>query len=1040
MKKLIEFFIERSLLVNLLSVIIVLVGVLSAIMLKKDTFPEVDFDVIVVSTYYPGSTPEDVEKLITIELERQVKEVDGIEELNALSFEGRSVLNITVDPDYDGDKVLQDVKDAVDSVTDLPEDATDPTVVKAKNTQRSVLKIAITGANEKLSRKVSKDLRDELEQINGVAKVELNGYREEEVVVEVNLNKLNQYQITIGELATAIQARNLNLPGGKLETGSVEYLIRTKGEFESEDDIRNVVIRSNNTGENVKISQVATVTRALNSSAIVQRAQKENAIFVNVKKKFTADILKVTDKAKDKVVKFFEKQDKEQVGYFYVDDLSYFVKRRLGVLTENGLFGLILVFFTLLCFLNFRISVITSLGAPIAFLTAFMFMDALGVSINLISMFGLILVLGMLVDDSIIVSEAFYQHLEKGMKPKDAALKASYETVKPVTATIVTTMLAFGSIFFMGGIMGKFLWPVPAVVIICLLASWLECFFVLPSHLADFVKLSPKSAEKKKWYEPLRQRYEKFLTFCLKHYAITIFVFIAALIGSLVMAKGMRFELFPGDDVREVVINLKGKVGDPLDKTMAKAKEIETAVYAKMDKKEIKALRTIVGTSWSKNSSSRTGSHYAVFILYLTDPTERERSTDDILASVKPEFDRIKGDYEVSSEKLQGGPPTGKPIEVVIKGENLAELKYLAEETLKEVKALSGSVNPEMDYEDGKTQIIIDVNNAEAKRLGLSTTSVAQAVRRAFAEDSLTEIRESDDDIEVVLKLQKESRGDITSLENLYILNNQGRRIQLSRVAKLKEEVGAFIIRRLDRKRTISVYSDINKEKTTPVAAADELRPKLEKLFAAYPTAKFELGGENKDTAESMVRLAKAASIALGAIFLVLVAMFSSLGQPIVILSAIPLGLIGVIITFKILGLALGFMAMMGVIGLVGVVVNDSIVLVNFINLKREEGFEIVNAIIEAGKSRFRPIILTTFTTVAGLLPIAHAEGGDPFLKPMAISFAWGLLFSTFVTLFFIPCCYLTYDRMLTLPEKIGNLKNWILRKSGKVDNQPVQS
>lgn len=1032
MKKIIEFFIERSLLVNLLSVIIVIVGILSAVMLKKDTFPEVDFDMVFVNTYYPGSTPEDVEKLITIELERKVKEVDGIEELNALSFEGRSILTLKVDPDYDGDQVLQDVKDAVDNADGLPEDATIPSVNKAKNTQRSILKVAITGANEILSRKTAKELRDELERIKGVAKVEMNGYREEEILIEVDPKRLNRYQLTFDELAEAVKARNLNLPGGKLESESVEFLIRTKGEFESIEDIKNVVVRSNNTGANVRVGQIADVKRVLNSSSIIQRAQKENAIYLNIRKKFTSDLVRVTEKAKETVETFYKDLSNPDVGYFYIDDQSFYVKRRLGVLSGNGIFGLILVFATLLFFLNFRISVITSLGAPIAFLTAFMFMDALGLSLNLISMFGLILVLGMLVDDSIIVSEAFYQYLEKGMKPKEAAIRSAVDTVKPVTATIITTMLAFGSIFFMGGIMGKFLWPVPAVVIICLIASWFECFFVLPSHLADFVKIAPHKRNKKKWYEPLRDKYTNILELCLRHYLITIFAFTATLVGCVVVAKGMSFELFPGDDVREVIFNVKGKVGDPLDKTLTKVKEVEKEIFKETTEEERKAVRSIVGVQWARNNA-RNGSHYGAFVLYLTDPVDRKRSTDEIIQALTSRFNKIKGDYEISSEKLQGGPPRGKPIEVIIKGDSLKDLKSLSEKVQKEVLETPGVISMELDYEDGKTQVIIDVNNVEAKRLGLSTTTIASAVRRAFAGDSLTEIRESDEDIEVILKLTPEYRGDINSLESLYILNNQGRRIQLSRVASLKEEVGAFIIRRLDRKRTISVYGDINKDETTPVEAADSLKPRLDAIFKDYPSARYELGGENKDTADSMIRLAKAASIALGAIFLVLVAMFGSLSQPIVILSAIPLGLIGVIITFKVLGLALGFMAMMGVIGLVGVVVNDSIVLVNFINLRRKDGFEIINAILEAGASRFRPIILTTFTTVAGLLPIAHGTGGDPFLKPMAISFAWGLLFSTFVTLFFIPCCYLMFDRMGKIPQKIKNKFHG--KKSG---NEPV--
>ncbi|MCY4644130.1 MAG: efflux RND transporter permease subunit, partial [Bacteriovoracales bacterium] len=872
------------------------------------------------------------------------------------------------------------------------------------------------GKNEIERRKVAKDLRDQIELISGVAKVDLSGYRKEEIVVEIFPKKLNHYQVTVDEVAQAIKGRNMNLSGGKLETESAEFLIRTKGEFENIDDIKNVVVRSNNTGANVKITQIGEVSRVLSSSSILHRAQRENAIYLNVKKKFSADVIETTEKVKDTLKDFFSKD--RGIDYTIVNELAFYVKRRLGILTSNGLFGFCLVILVLLFFLNLRVSIITALGAPIAFLTAFALMESIGVSFNLISMFGLILVLGMLVDDAIIVSEHFYQHIENGMPPKQAAVTAAYETIQPVTATILTTILAFGSIFFMGGIMGKFLWPVPAVVIICLIASWLECFFILPSHLADFAGTHKKTKSKRRWYDPLRQVYEKALRFCLKRYIITSITFIGVLIASLALAKSMRFELFPGDDSKEVTINITGKVGTPLAQTEKVVIKIEEALDQTLKKDELRAIRGIVGSQIRMRSAKRTGGHYSSFILYLTEPTERKRSTDEIIAKVNEQIKNLVPGYEVEIDKLKGGPPRGSPIEIQLKSDSLKDLKKASKEIENLLNQTEGVVNASTDFEDGKTQLIIDVDEEEVKRLGLSTAQVATAVRRVYSGDSVTQIRESGEDIEVILRLDEFSRSKIDILKDLYILNNRGQRIQLSRLAKIEKEVGSFIIRRLDRKRTISVTGNIDKGKTTPVAIAKKIRPQIEKMVKGYPGLGFTMGGENKDTVESMLRLAKAAIIALGAIFFVLVAIFSSLGQPIVILSAIPLGLIGVIITFKMFGMALGFMAMMGVIGLVGVVVNDSIVLVNFINKRRESGKEVIPAILEAAKSRFRPIILTSFTTVASLLPIAHG-GGDPFLKPMALSFAWGLMFSTVVTLFFIPCAYLIYDK---LAERVGRL------------------
>ena len=1007
----IEFFIHRSFLVNLLSIIIVIVGVLSVITLQKDTFPTVSFGMIIINTSYPGTTPEDVEKRITIELEKKIKDIDGIKELNAMSFEGRSILYLKIDPDYDDKKVLADVKDGIDSINDFPKEVKGPFVKMAKNTHRSILKIALTGKDEMLVRRIAKDLRDKIELVRGIAKAELRGYRNEEVLVEVSPKKLNRYQVTVDEVAEAIKGRNMNLSAGKLETPTAELLIRTRGEFESTKDIENIIVHSNNTGANVRISQIGKVRRVLSRSSIFNRAQRSNAIYLNVKKKLTADVLTTTNKTKEVLKDFFTQRKDNGVNYLIVDELAFFVKRRLGVLTSSALLGFLLVIGGLFLFLNFRISIVTSLGAPIAFLSAFALMDVMGISINLISMFGLILVLGMLVDDAIIVSEHFYQHIEKGIAPKEAAILAAHETVGPVTATILTTMLAFGSLFFMGGIMGKFLWQVPAVVIICLAASWIECFFIMPSHLANFVRPKDILAKKRRWYDSFRDAYVKVLGVCLRHYFLTVITFFALLVMSCILAKSMRFELFPGDDVREVFINIKGQVGDPLEKTEKAVIKIENILYEIIQEDELRAIRGMVGTQVKQRSAGR-GTHYGGFIIYLTDPSQRKRSTDQILKEINQRVKPAIPGYEILTKKRVGGPPRGGLAEVQLKSNSLDDLKQASLEVISLFKKIEGVISVESDFEEGKIQLIVDVNEMEVKRLGLSTVKVAQGVRRAYGGDSVTTIRESDEDVEVILKLDEKSRSQVNVLKDLYLLNNRGQRIQLSRIAKIKKEVGVFIIRRLDRKRIISVNGDLDKKKITPVEFASQLRPEVEEVVKKYPSMSFIMGGENKDTKESMVRLSKATVIALGAIFLVLVTMFGGLGQPLIILLAIPLGLIGVILTFKILGLSLGFMAMMGMIGLVGVVVNDSIVLVNFINKKRRLEKAIVDVILEAAHSRFRPIILTSCTTVASLLPIAHGKGGDPFLRPMAISFAWGLTFSTAVTLLFIPCAYLIYHKL----------------------------
>lgn len=1002
MNALIKYFIERSLIVNLFTVFLLIVGSYFLVSLQKEMFEPVDFDVILITTSYPGTSAEDVEKLVTVSLEREIRNVEGIKKINALSGEGSSIIYLEVEPDAELDEVYEDVKNAVDTVDDLPEDAKIPKVSSLNNRAQPIIQVALTGAEYNRLRVVSKRLRDDLEESHGVAKADFGGYEIDEIRVEVDPDKINENEITLSEVANAISETNLNLSAGKISPDSGDISIRTLSEFANLEDIQNVVIRSNATGQKIIVKDVAKVVRGPNKEAMLMRSDGREAIFLRVKAKENADILQTTDGVKDVVRTFFQNEEYEGIKYSFSDDLSFYVRLRLNVLKDNGLLGMVLVLLCLMLFLNPTTSIITSLGAPLAFMVSFISMEMMGISLNLISMFALILVLGMLVDDSIIVAEHFYQKLENGMDPKKAAFQAAIETIKPVSFTIITTIIAFGALFFMGGIMGKFLWPVPAVVIICLLASWVECFFILPSHLADFCQIKP-GKQKKPWYDRVKVVYRAVLKKFLKVPWLIIIGFLAVFIAALVLASKMRFELFPGDDVRIVFIQVKGPVGTSIDKTSTQLAKLENVVLGELSKNEKESVRTTVGMIVGEHGNKR-GSHYGSMILYLTDPQQRARSTDEIITSLKNKMNPILGPYNLVIRKVQGGPPAGNPIEVDIKSDSLEELKLASKEIQQLIVKQEGVTSTEIDFEEGKTQIVIDVNKSEAKRLGLSTRQIAFEFRRAFAGDAITEIREADEDVEIKVLLDEKSRATKESLKKLFVQNNQGHRISLNQVVSFETQPGAFIIRRKDGKRIFTVSGSIDKARTSPIKIVKDTKEEAEKIVAKYPGMKIGFGGENERTQESLTGLFISFGIAIFSIYIVLVLMFNSLAQPVVIMSAIPLGLIGVVLAFYIFGKDLGFMALMGVVGLVGVVVNDSIVLVNFINQTCKEIEDLKTAVLEASVSRLRPVLLTTFTTVAGLLPVAHAKGGDVFIKPMALSFAWGLLFATVVTLVFIPC------------------------------------
>lgn len=1008
MKKIIEYFVDNSIVVNLLTLLIIAMGTFSLFSLNKETFPNIDFNYVVVTNMFPGTAPEDVEKLLSIDLERALKEVDGIEELNVLSSEGGAIVSIKVDPEYDTDKVTQDVKDALDRIADLPEDVEEPIVTSISNKNRAIMSVAIFGDDENTLRIKAKKLRDLLELDPRVTKAQMTGYRDELIDIQVKIEELEKYDMSLSEIVQAIRDRQTNISAGNIKNPNQEKLIRTLVENETVEEVGNIVIRSNDIGDTVLVKDLAQVSLVLKDKTREDRSSGELAIFLDVSTKTSSDVLESADFIKSV---FSEQAEILDFKYKIYNDFSYYVKRRLGVLSQNGIQGIFLVIICLLMFMNLRISIITALGAPFAFLVAFSLMDSMDITINLISMFGLIMVLGMLVDDSIIVAEQYYQNLELGMKPKEAAKQAAFETLGPVTATVLTTMVAFGSLFFMDGIMGKFLWPVPAVVIIALAASWLECFIILPGHLADFAKaLKKEDIEKDTWYKPILNFYEKILNWTLHHGKTTVAFFILIFFLSVGMITTMRFELFPSDDVTNITVNIKGNVGTPFDQTNKELIKLEKEVYKVINKDELSGVRTITGYQSFEGGRSKSGSHYGSILVELTMQDLRERKTKELVKVISDALKIVvdsKFDYAVDIQK--NGPPQGKAVNVELFSDDLALLLKASNELKDHLSSVDGIISTELDYEIGKNQILVKINEKEARRLGVTNKQIALELRRAFEGEVATTVKKSDDDMDILVRLNETSRANEEVLKKIRVVNSQGRRVLLNKIASFEEVPGAFVIRRYNRKRTMEVSGDIDLKKTTSLNITKQITPFVESLLKKYPSITYRMGGESKDTMESLDSFKKALVASVFIIFIMLVIQFSSMAQPIIILSAVPFGLVGVVFSFKILGLPFGFMALMGMLGLVGVVINDSIVLVTFINRTLKLEGHTYQSLIKATLSRFRPVVLTTITTVVGLLPVAHMPGGDPFLKPMATSFAYGLLFSSAITLIFVPACYKIY-------------------------------
>ncbi len=1114
MHYLIEYFVSRNIFVNLLTFLLIVVGGFTAFTMNREAFPNINFDIVVVTAIYPGASPREVEKLVTNPLEESIKEVDGIKEYRSSSLENRSGIVITIDPDVsDTQKVIDDIRSAVDRTEDLPDDAEQPIITEITTARTPVIEIAMgrkqVDGKYKLSEMELRDqaeiLEDTLLNLDGVARISKNGWSDKEIHVDLNPDLLDRNYIGIQQVIDAIQRRNINLPGGDIKRGNNEIIVRTVGEYSNIKEIEDTFIRSNEVGRGVRVKDVARVRHGFAESEYIDRVEGYPAISLIVVKREKADIIELVDQVKE-VVSAYKGKMPEGVIITEVNDISYFIKRRLGVLQSNGLFGLTLVVTSLFFFMGWRTSFMVALGIPVAIGSTFIFMQYFNVTLNLISMFGLILVIGIIVDDAIIVSENFYRYMEEGYSTYDAAVKGTTEVVAPIIATVSTSVAAFGPLMFMSGIMGKFIVTIPMVIIIALLASLFESFFILPSHLHDANKYSAHAIseikEEGSWFVRFRdQKYLPVLKWSLTHKYITIGILTVMFIIAVVVQVAFgRFVLFPSA-IETFQVKITAPRGSNLEYTQKFVEVVEKEV-ASLPETELDTFSSRVGII-SKNvndPSTLRGSNYGQLLVYLTPEQDRSvmggvlgwfrnqtqlllsglfdlditppgrdaqsiindvRSrvewmlTEEALAalrkdnnskgistpdydkySIPPEYANLRGKLEAMEfEKLKGGPPVGKPVAIEITGDRYEVLEEIAEKYKDVMATIDGVVDIDDDYEDGKEEVRLRFNESLASQARITVVQAAIAVNAAINGAIATSIKEPDEEVDIRVRFAEEYRQSLNAIKKIRVMNMQGNLIPVDMMTKYEKAKGITAINHLDGKRLVMVTANLDEVKLSASAAATVISKKAGPIADDYQGYTARFGGENKDTQESMVSLAKAFAVAFVIIFMILASLFRSLVQPLVVMGAIPFSFIGVITAFMTNGILfegmpmpLSFMSMMGIIGLAGVVVNDSIVLVDFANKIRDANPEMssFDIAVKAGSMRLRAVLLTTITTVLGLLPTAYGIGGnDPFLRPMALAFGWGLMFSTILTLIVVPVQY----------KILMDLTAWIRKKLKLVEH-----
>ncbi|MCS7205595.1 MAG: efflux RND transporter permease subunit [Leptospiraceae bacterium] len=1052
MQAIIEFFLRKSIFGNTLSLLLIGWGSYVAFTINREAFPPIDFDVVVITTVFPGASPEEVEKLITNPIEDQIKGIEGIKEIRSSSIENRSGINVIIDPDAKNPrKVIEDIRSAIDRVNTLPKDVEKPLIIEVSSRQIPVIEVNLLADENEVSYKTLREyaeiLEADLKTIDSVANVSRRGWQDLEYVIKLDPKKIQENYISIEQILLSLQQRNINFPGGEVIVNGMSQIVRTIGEFTSISDIENFIIRSNELGQGVRIKDISRVEEDFEKEPYIYRTNGKIAITLIVAKKEQGDIIDTVARVQEKVQNF-KKLLPNNIQVEIQNDVSFYVKRRLNILINNALTGLFLVVVSLFFFLGWRTAIMVALGIPIALGTAFISFKFLGVTLNLISMVGMIIVIGILVDDAIVVSENFYRYLEQGKSSFEAAVKGTSEVIAPVFASVITTIVSFAPLMFMSGIFGKFVYYIPLVVILTLLASLFEAFFILPGHLYDINKFSKSTKEIKgesnRFYQFRKNIYEPALKWVLKHKWISLGATVGFLIFSFVLQITVgKFKLFTGA-VEAFFIKMKADPSTPLEE-MDKFNQYISKVIESLPKEEIENYRTAAGISQQNPTDpfTKRGTNYAMALVYLTPEGKRKRSGEEIIRQIReetawlinpkflegmeifnphqkfepkifPEFENLKGKLEtLQIDLLRGGPPVGRPVAVEIVGKDYKILEQIGEEFKERIKKIDGVKNVDDDFELGKYEIRVKIDERAASIANVSVESISLVINAAFMGVVPTTIKKGTEEISIRVRYDDQYHKSIDTLYSLYVMNRLGQLIPVKKLIRIEKKQGVVAYNHLNGERLLTVLADIDEKRTTSAEVNQQIRKFMNEIIEKYPGYTVRLGGENKDTEESLKSLQRAFLIGFVINFMILSSLFGSILLPFITLITIPFALSGIFISFVLHQQPLSFLALVGFVGVAGVVVNSGIVMIDFAEKLRKNNPELSleQVTIEAASLRLRPIILTTLTTVLGLLPTAYGIGGkDPFLVPLSLALAWGLLFSTLLTLFIIPLLFYKFS------------------------------
>ena len=999
MNSILEFLVRQKKLALVFTISVIALGLLSLNNIQRDQFPVVDFEVMSIVTAYPGASPEDVEQNITNAVEDELSNISGIEKFTSTSRAGVSSVVVTLSQDV-GDiaELKQEIRNAVNRIKSLPEEVVDlPRVTDHKTSSKSIIKISIGSdqLNYAKLRSVVDSIANSIELIDGVSEVSKQGYLDKEIQIRINPEKLYQYELSLPQVMSAITQRNQRYTVGSNHHQQQEKTIVVLSKFDAADDVSDVIVKSTFEGLVVRLKDIATIESGNVEEKSIVRVNGKKGFILRIKKQAQADVITTVDLVKDHMDKMVNKYDRK-IDIFYSSDMSKYVRNRLDIVTNNGLIGLLLVLVVLGAFLSFKTAFWVAVSLPVSLLGTVALLGITGETINLVSLAAMILVLGIVVDDSIIVAESIHHYKQTGENNFKSAVHGFKRVIMPVVTTILTTILAFSSMFLMGGTMGKFIYVIPLVVIFALTLSFLEVSLALPAHLAS----STEKQKKHNWFEYFEEKFEKFLTKVLKIRYWVVAIFSIILVISLYFASTqMKFALFPSVGVDTINARMTMPVGSSLANTEAKATQVE-ALITRIVGDELISVTTDVGKYFT---------HKAKLTIELVPSSQRVTDSKIILSALKAQVSTIKGVEKLKFSVHRPGPPQGEDIEINLISQDKSVNKRAANKLDKILSDLAGVDNINRDDDPGKDRIEVKLDFEKMARLNIDFSTVNRYLRAAFTGIDVTNIREGQNDVNFRLYLGNTQQSEVF-INSLKVVNRSGRVIPLSNFSSIREIIGEPDFNHYNGLRSIMLSASIDDEITSTGKVMKEALLQLN-LDEKFPSVRAISEGGAKETMKSMASFKQAFVMAIFGIFLLLVLLFNSYTQPLLILSAIPFSVIGVIWAFFLHGETLSFFAILGVLALVGVIVNDSLVLVSHLNYLKDKTLEKLTVhqwVVKGAKDRLRAVVLTSLTTLAGIIPLAYGIGGtDYILQPMALALGYGLLFGTLMTLILLPCLYL---------------------------------